>query len=263
MTDESHPEPSVLPPIADLRLADLGACLDAGIRDFMRAPQFGLFFSGVYVIVGIAMLTLGAGHMGWVLAFALGFPLVAPFVAVGLYEVSRRIEAGAPLEWGAVLGVVWNERRRQVPWVGAIIIFLFMFWVFLVHAIFALMMGLSALTNITAGLEALLTAQGLSMLATEVVIGGAYAFFIFSITVVSLPLLLHRELDFVTAMITSFRVVLQNPVVMLAWAGIIAVVTVAAMLPWFLGLLVVMPVLGHASWHIYRRALPDADQVEG
>lgn len=254
MTTESHSAPSAVPEIADMRLADLGASLDAGIRDFLRAPQYGIFFAAAYALGGLLLLWLGAGHMSWVLALALGFPIAAPFIAVGLYEVSRRLEAGAPLSWGAVLGVVWNERRRQVPWVGAIIIFLFMFWVFLAHAIFALGMGLSALTNISEGMGAMLTARGLGVLAAEVVIGGLYAFFIFAITVVSLPLLLDRELDFVTAMITSFNVVRRNPVVMLAWAALIAVATIAAMLPAFLGLFVVMPVLGHASWHIYRRA---------
>lgn len=257
MQTESQNTPSPVPEIADMQLADIGAALDAGIRDFRRAPRFGIFFSAFYVLGGFLLMVLGAGHMSWVLALALGFPILAPFIAVGLYEVSRRIENEDPLEWGAVLGVVWNERRRQVPWVGAIIIFLFMFWVFLAHAIFALGMGLSALTDITAGLEAMLSSRGIAVLAAELIVGGIYAFFIFAITVVSLPLLLDRELDFVTAMITSFKVVQRNPVVMLAWAGMIAVVTIAAMLPVFIGLLIALPVLGHATWHIYRRALRD------
>lgn len=243
------------PGVQDLSLSDLGASLDAGIRDFRRAPQFGLFFSAVYVIAGFAMSWFGAAHITWVLAAALGFPLAAPFAAVGLYEVSRRIEHGLPLDWRAILGVVWAERGRQVPWIGAVIVFCFMFWVFLAHAIFAMFMGLNAMTHITDGLSALMTSHGLTTLVVELVVGGIFAFFLFSITVVSLPLLLDREVDFVTAMLTSVAVVRRNPVVMLAWAALIGVVTVLAMLPWFLGLMVAMPVFGHASWHLYRRAL--------
>lgn len=243
-------------PIARLRFADLGTALDRGIRDFLRAPQFGLFFAAVYVAVGNILLWLGAGHLTWVLAAVLGFPLAAPFAAVGLYEVSRRLEQGEPLNWGAILGVVWMERGRQMPWIGAIIIFIFMFWAFVAHTVFAFMMGLKALTNISDGLSALMTPHGLSMIGVEVVAGGIIAMVVFSITVISLPMLLEREIDFVTAMLTSMKVVMQNPIVMLCWAAFIAVVTIVAMIPWFVGLLVVAPVLAHASWHLYRLAFP-------
>lgn len=246
----------VAPQPGDVRFADLGSALDQGIRDFMRAPQFGLFFAAVYVAIGCGLLWLGAGHLAWVLAAVLGFPLAAPFAAVGLYEVSRRLEAGAPLNWRAVLGTVWVERGRQMPWIGAIIIFIFMFWAFLAHTIFAFMMGLRAMTNITEGLGALMTPHGLAMIGVEMVAGGAIALLVFSITVMSLPMLLDREMDFVTAMMTSIKTVFANPVVLLSWAAFIAVVTIAAMIPWFLGLLVVMPILGHTSWHLYRRAFP-------
>ncbi len=256
MTDTTL-APSPLPQVGRLTLAEIYAALGAGWRDFRRAPAFGLFFSGVYVLVGLGLVSLGAGTVAWTVTLSLGFPLIAPFAAVGLYEVSRRLEAGTPLVWSEVLGVVLREKDRQIPWIGAIIVFYFLFWTFLAHMIFALFMGLSVMTNISSSYEAFLTADGLTMIAVELVVGGVFAFVLFALTVVSLPLLLEKEVDFITAMLLSFRTVRQNLAVMLVWAAIIAGLLVLGMVPAFLGLLVVLPVLGHATWHLYRRALYD------
>lgn len=241
--------------INTLTFVDLKAALRAGWRDFLAAPQFGLFFSAVYVVGGFVMLWLGAGHVTWTLATSLGFPLVAPFAAAGLYEVSRRLEGGNPLDWSGVLGIVWQERTRQLPWLGAIIVIYFLFWTFLAHMIFALFMGLSTMTNVSQSYEAFLTPNGLTMIAVELGVGAVLAFLLFSLTVVSLPLVLDREVDFVTAMLVSLGAVRNNLVVMWVWAALIAVLSLVALLPWFLGLVVVLPVLGHATWHVYRRAL--------
>lgn len=256
MTDIAT-DPSPLPQIGRLTLREVFAALKAGARDFRRAPAFGIFFAAFYVFVGFLLLWLGVGTFVWTLALSLGFPLVAPFAAVGLYEVSRRLEADQPLDWSAVLGIVWRERTRQIPWIGAILVIVFLFWSFFAHMLFALFMGLSTLTNISSSYEAFLTPTGLTMIAAEVVVGGLVAFFVFSITVVSLPLLLEREVDFVTAMLLSIRTVARNSGVMLIWAAIIAGFLFLGMLPYFLGLFVVLPVLGHATWHLYRRALYD------
>ncbi len=255
--DDTGPAP--LPLIGTLTLHELWTCLKMGLADFRRAPVFGLFFSAVYVVGGFILLWIGAGHVTWTLATALGFPLAAPFAAVGLYEVSRRLEADLPLAWRDVLGVVWAERGRQIPWMGAIIVFYFLFWTFLAHMIFALFMGVSAITNISTDLSILWTPAGLRMITAEVLVGAVLAFLLFALTVVSLPLLLEKEVDFVSAMILSVRTVLANLAVMLVWAAVIAVLSFAALLPWFLGLMVVLPVLGHATWHVYRRALYDRD----
>jgi uncharacterized membrane protein len=250
-------EPSPLPEIGRVTVTEVLAALAAGARDFRAAPAFGVFFSTFYVAVGLGLTLIGAGTFVWTLVLALGFPLVAPFAAVGLYEVSRRLEAGEPLEWRAILGVVLREKDRQIPWIGAILVIVFLFWSFFAHMLFALFMGLSTLTNISSSYEALLTPSGLTMIAAQVVAGGAVAFLVFSLTVVSLPLLLEREVDFVTAMLHSMRTVGANLPVMLLWAAIIAGLLFAGMVPYFLGLLVVLPILGHATWHLYRRALYD------
>lgn len=238
-----------------IHLSDIRTVLAAGWRDFRRAPQFGLFFSAVYVLGGFLMLWLGAGHVTWTLATSLGFPLIAPFAAAGLYEVSRRMEKDDPLDWRAIIGVVWNERTRQLPWLGAIIVIYFLFWTFLAHMIFALFMGLSTMTNVSGSLDVFLTPNGLTMIAVELGVGAILAFLLFAITVVSLPLVLDREVDFVTAMLTSLAVVKANLIPMLIWAGLIAVLSLFALLPMFLGLIIVLPILGHATWHLYRRAL--------
>lgn len=243
------------PIVQKITTADIAASLRAGVRDFRRAPQFGLFFSAVYVVGGFVMLWVGAGHVSWILATSLGFPLFAPFAAAGLYEVSRRMDTKEPLEWQGILGIVWNERTRQLPWLGAIIVIYFLFWTFLAHMIFALFMGLSTMTNVMQSFDVFLTINGLMMISVELAIGAVLAFLLFSLTVVSLPLVLDREVDFVTAMLTSMKVVRANLFVMLVWACLIAILSLLALLPWFLGLMVVLPVLGHATWHLYRRAL--------
>lgn len=255
MTDVTAPEASPRPEIARLHLSDLKGALADGWRDYKRAPMFGLFFSAVYVLGGLALVFLGAGTVAWTLAVSLGFPLVAPFAAVGLYEVSHRLHNGGPLRWGDVLGVVIREKDRQIPWMGAIIVIYFLFWTFLAHMIFAMFMGLSVMTNITSSYEAFVTPNGLLMIGVELVVGGIFALVLYSLTVVSLPLLLDKELDFVTAMLLSFETVKTNFVVMVVWAFVIATLVFWAMVPLFMGLLIVLPVLGHATWHLYRRAL--------
>jgi uncharacterized membrane protein len=247
-------EPSPLPEVGRVTLPELLAALRAGARDFRAAPAFGVFFSTFYVAVGLGLTVLGAGTFVWTLVLALGFPLVAPFAAVGLYEVSRRLEAGDPLDWSSILGVVLREKDRQIPWIGVILVLVFLFWSFFAHMLFALFMGLSTLTNISSSYEALLTPTGLTMMAAQVAVGGAVAFLVFSLTVVSLPLLLEREVDFVTAMLLSIRTVARNLPVMILWAATIAALLFAGMVPYFLGLFVVLPILGHATWHLYRRA---------
>lgn len=248
-------EASSPPEIGTVTFAELKSAIHLGARDFARAPMFGIFFSSLYVAGGLLLVLSGAGTFAWTLMLSLGFPLIAPFAAVGLYEVSRRLDVGETLDWGGVIGVVWRERGRQVPWVGAILVIIFLFWSFIAHMSLALFLGQMTLTNISTSWEVFNSFQGQMLIGFEFLIGGMVALLVYSLTVVSLPLLLDREIDFVTAMIVSVQTVLHNKLVMLVWAAIIACTLFVAMLPFFLGLLVALPVLGHATWHIYRRAL--------
>lgn len=239
----------------DLSVADLRAALAAGWRDFRAAPVFGLFFGGVYVAAGLflGLALMRWGEVAWLVPAAAGFPLLGPFVAVGLYEVSRRREEGKPITWRAVLGALGGRGDEQILSMGVIVFVAFGFWLIVAHSIFAIFMAGSGLGG--GSLALFVTPAGLAMLAVGSLVGALMALAFYAITVVSLPMLVDREVDFLTAIIVSLATVRSNRAVMLGWAATIAVLLFVALLPLFLGLLVVLPVLGHATWHLYRRAV--------
>lgn len=251
--------PSVIPDPETISIQTLKDCLRLGLRDFLRAPLYGIVFSAVYVLGGLIMFAIFAASATevWFIPIAVGFPILAPFAATGLYEVSRRLEKGEALGFGPVVAIVFAQKDRQVPSMAMFILLVFMFWVFIAHTIFALFFGLQPISASTAGM--LFSANGLLMLGIGSLIGGVLSALFFALTAVSLPLLLDREVDFITAMITSFGCVTANPAVMALWAVVIALGLFLGMLPLFLGLFIVLPVFGHASWHLYRRLLPNHD----
>ena len=248
------------PPLvaSDLAWRDLAAALAAGWRDFLAMPRFGLFFGGVYVLAGLAIgwVTVTGGELTWLIPAIAGFPLIAPFIAVGLYEASRRRAAGEPLGWRAVLGALKGHGDDQILSMGVIVFVAFSFWMIVAHAIFAIFMAESGMS---AGggdaLGAFVSPAGIAMLAVGSAVGAVMAFAFYAMTVISLPMLVDRKVDFLTAIFASLKVVRGNFAVMLGWAAIIAALLFAAMLPGFLGLLVALPVLGHATWHLYARAV--------
>lgn len=266
MTNGGALEPSPTPEVAKVEPSVIAEVLAAGWRDFRRVPLIGLFFAAFYVVGGILLtLQLGNADKSYsIIPLAAGFPLLAPFLAVGLYEVSRRLEmrddpdlkSGLDCRWREILLVVFRQKDRQIPSMAVVIIMIFLFWVFIAHMVFALFLGFMPMTNILSDpMHTILAFEGVKMLVVGSLVGLAFAYVLFSLTVVSLPLLLDKELDFITAMIVSWQFVAQNRGVMILWGLVIAVLLFAAMIPAFLGLFVVLPVLGHATWHLYRRAL--------
>lgn len=237
--------------------ADVLDALSAALRDFAAAPVMSLFFGAVFSGIGIVISYLLVIHASsyWVLPIAAGFPLVGPFAAVGLYEISRRLEADEPLSWHGVLGAVMRESRLQLASYAFVTLFIYLIWVYLAHLIFALSFGLKPLTNVMTSADLLLTGSGLAMLGAGMIVGGAVSAVLFSISVISVPMLLERDIDVVTAMVHSVRSVFLNTGAMIFWGAIIAVLCVIAMAPMFVGMILVFPVLGHASWHVYRRTV--------
>ena len=250
MPDTPKPGVPVLGPVS---IEVFREALRRGWRDLRQAPGFALAFAGPYVALGWLMtwITFATGQSYWLTFAVIGFPLVAPFAAVGFYDVSRRIETGRALDWMQIASVVARQRAGQLPWLGAVIVVIFLFWFFLAHMIFALFLGLSTMTNVSSSYAIYFSANGLQMLAFGTAVGAAFSILLYMISVLSLPLLLDRDIDFVTGMITSFTYVQAHPVPMLAWGAFVAAVTLVSMLPGFFGLLISLPVLGHATWHLY------------
>lgn len=251
---ERRPDPVV----RAVSLSDIVESFAAGLRDFQAAPLFGLFFGAVFAAGGLLIIGSAAGLGATYLAYPLaaGFTLIGPFAAAGLYEVSRRRELSLPLAWRDVLGVVADQAHRQLGWMAFVTLFAFIVWMYQVRLLIALFLGLRSFTSLKEFLMVVIsTPDGLMFLLVGHIIGAILALGLFAITVVSFPLLLERDLDFVTAMITSVRAVAASPGPMVGWAIIITGLLVIAALPLFLGFLVILPVLGHATWHLYRRAV--------
>lgn len=248
--------PSTLPSVAnDLSAKDLRNALAAGWGDFSAYPVFGIFFASIFVLSGLALsyALFKLGEVFWLTLAAAGFPLLAPFTAVGLYEVSRRREAGLPLNWAGVLGALKGRGDEQILSMGLLLFVAFGFWIIIAHSVFSIFM-----VEAGAGSESLaflLTPTGLAMLAVGSVIGMIIALAFYIATVISLPMMVDRKVSFVAAIITSMRAFKSNAPVLMAWAVFIALALFAAMAPLFLGLLFVLPVLGHATWHLYRRTV--------
>ena len=253
----SYPPASPAPVLRPITMDTVRESLMKGFDDFRAEPGWGLFFGGAYVLGGLVLwaIALSIGNIGLMVPLAFAFPLIGPFAAVGLYEVSRRREAGEPLSRSAVLGAVFRQRNGQIPFLGVVILFMALVWIVLSRLTFAIFMGTHTMTNVFSSAGILFGFDGFFMLLVQLAVGFSIAFLVFAITVIGMPMLLDREVDFVTAMITSFEVVSANLKPMLAWAALTAALLVVGMLPAFLGLFIVLPVLGHGTWHLYRAAV--------
>ncbi len=228
--------------------------LAAGWRDFRRAPLIGLFYGGCFVVMGWALLTVFEHAPAYTLALSAGFLLMGPFLCLGLYRTSQRLERGEKPDFGDSL-LAFDTRTSQLAIFGFVLLVLEMLWGRATLVVFAV--SFDGMPDFKGSLLALLEPENLPFIVAWAAVGAVFAGLIYAISVVSIPMILHRQTDAITAGLTSLRLVLTQTAVMLWWGALIAVLVTVAMLPWFAGLLVVGPVLGHASWHAYRAAVAD------
>ncbi|RJF65642.1 DUF2189 domain-containing protein [Rhodopseudomonas palustris] len=243
------------PIVRRVSFADIAEAFGQGLRDFQAAPAYGLAFGAFYAAGGLLILAcLTALNMVY-LAYPLaaGFALLGPFVALGLYEVSRQRESGRRPSLRQMIGLM--RSRSELGWMAFVTLFLFVIWMYQIRLLIALFLGIGAsFGSLHEFISAVLTTnEGLVFLAVGNCVGAALALVLFSLTVVSFPLLLDRDVDVVTAMITSVRAVVTSPLPMIGWAATIVLLLALSALPYFLGLVVTLPILGHTTWHLYRK----------
>lgn len=247
-----------MPLVKTVTAQDITASLKAGFSDFLARPVMSGFFGLFYALFGILLLWLlvWLGKLWMVLPAAVAFPLVAPFAAAGLYEMSRRMQTDASFGWADILTVMAQQRKRELGWMAFVTLFIFWVWTYQFRTVLVIVLQDASFSDLEGFLTAVFfTAEGWTFLAIGSVVGAALASALFKVTVVAMPILLDREIDIVTAMLTSIRVVTQNPRVMLIWAAIISVTMILSMVPAFLGLIFTLPILGHTTWHLYQRAV--------
>lgn len=237
-----------------LTLGDPLRWIVRGWRDFTRAPAIGLFYGACFVLMGWALMKVYENAPAYVLALSAGFLLMGPFLCMGLYQVSRQLERGERPDFGGSL-VAWIRKTDSLAIFGFALLILELLWGRASLVVFAL--SFDTMPDFKGSIVRLLDPENLSFIVAYVAVGGVFAALIYALSVVSIPMILDRQTDAITAGLTSIRLVLTQPAVMILWGALITALVVAAMLPWFAGLLVVGPVLGHASWHAYRAAVGD------
>jgi len=228
--------------------------LAAGWRDMWAVPGVSIVYGAIFALVA-ALLAVGATQVGMqsvILALAGGFMLVGPFVAVGLYEASRRLAAGEPVTLGVVLSRSLRP-RGQLAFMGLVLMLIFMVWIQLAFLLFMMFSGPGAIPPPSEFVPMLLfTPNGLGLLVVGSIVGAVLALIVFTISAVGLPLLMERDVDIVTAMAASVKTVQLNPQAMLLWAALIAGFTALGLATLFVGLVFAFPLVGHATWHGYK-----------
>jgi uncharacterized membrane protein len=251
-------EGEALPSIRRLELSDLGDALAKGLDDFAAYRTDVIFLCAIYPIAGLILARLAFGYDMLPLLFPLasGFALIGPFAAVGLYEISRQRERGNIVTWNDAFAVLHSNSLGAIVVLGLLLMAIFLMWLGAAMAIYTLTLGPEPPASIASFARAVFTTDvGWALIILGVGIGFLFAVLVLTISVVSFPLLLDREVGLRTAVATSMRAVMTNPGPMAIWGLIVAGGLVVGSIPLFLGLIIVMPVLGHATWHLYRKVV--------
>jgi uncharacterized membrane protein len=258
MGADSTPHP---PTIRKITLTDLKDALARGISDFSAMPSHAAFLCLIYPIVGLilARLTVGYDVLSLLFPLAAGFALIGPFAAIGFYELSRQREQGLNPSWQAAFDVLHSPSRGAIVALGFLLLAIFVFWVAVAQVIYIANFGYEPAASIPDFIHKVFTTPaGRMLIIVGNGIGFLFALAVLIISVVSFPLLLDRDVGAVEAVLTSVRAVAANPVPMAIWGLIVAALLVIGALPFFVGLAVVVPVLGHSTWHLYRKVVvPD------
>jgi uncharacterized membrane protein len=256
--DDAPQAAAALPRIRTITTADLLEVLRRGWEDFMAQPSHLAFIALIYPIAGVLLAHLTVSYNIFPLLFPLlgGFALLGPFAAIGLYEISRRRERQLDTSWEHAFALVRSPAISQIMLLGAMLTGLFMAWLFCAWFIYRSLLGLPADVSTADFLRATFTTfDGWIMIIVGNSVGLLFAILAFSISVVSFPHIIDRRVDVATAVRTSVAAVEKNPRVMMIWGLMVTGLLVLGCLPMLVGLIVVMPVLGHATWHLYRKVI--------
>lgn len=256
LSRQDVPAATTAPAIRRIGIADLRLAVSRGIDDFLAAPTQIAFLCVIYPLVGFAAarLAVNGALMPLIYPAIAGLSLLGPLTAIGLYEISRRREAGEAVTWRDAFRALNAPGTAGIAALGLVLLLLFIVWLGAARLVFLDAFGTLRMTA-SEFLGALATPAGLRMVVIGHAVGLVFAIIALAITIVSFPMMLDRAVDARTAVWTSIRAVATNPVMMAAWGAFVALALAAASLPVFVGLAVVMPVLGHATWHLYRRLI--------
>lgn len=244
------------PTVRQISIADIFDALRRGLDDFWEKPSHYVFLCLIYPIIGVILITWTSGDNALQLIYPLitGFALLGPMAAIGLYEISRRRELNLDSSWRHALEVRNSPAIPAIVAVGAMLLVLFVAWLLAAQALFNWLYGADVPTSITAFVSDVFTTErGWTLILLGNAIGFLFALVVLSTTVIAFPLLLDRDVGAHAAIQTSARAMMANPVPIALWGLIVAVALVAGSLPLFVGLAIVIPVLGHSTWHLYRK----------
>lgn len=251
------------PKIRTIHLADLKDALARGVDDFRAMPSHAVFLCLIYPVVGFVVfrLAIGANVLPLLFPLAAGFALIGPLAALGLYEMSRRREQGLDVSWKHALDVFRSPSLPAIVVLALMLVAIFLTWLAVAQAVYVASFGYAPAASMPDFANQVLTTRaGWTLAIVGNGIGFLFAVLVLTLSVVSFPLLLDRDVGVATAILTSVRAVLANPVTMAVWGLIVAALLLIGSLPAFFGLAVVVPVLGHATWHLYRRVVePDGN----
>jgi len=245
------------PEIRKIDLADIKDAMAKGIDDFLTMPSHLVFLGLIYPIVGACLAATNALFLLYPLAS--GFALIGPFAAIGLYELSRRREGGMDISWRHAFDVLGSPAMPSILALGLLLMVIFLCWLATAEALYIWLFGPDPPASYGQFIEEVLTTpHGWALIILGNGIGFIFAALVLSISAISFPLLIDRDAGAAVAIHTSVRAVLANPLMMAIWGLIVAALLVLGTIPLFIGLAVVMPVLGHATWHLYRKVVEPA-----